>query len=91
MSVLQTWIVLLLVVSPISFLAYGWDKRQAQKNGWRVPEKTLHSIDALGGWPGGLCAQQIFRHKTRKSVFQVKFWLTVVLHIVGILMIVNQA
>ena len=87
MSFLKIWFVMLAVVSPVSFLAYGWDKRQAKKNGWRVPEKTLHSIDAVGGWPGGFLAQQIFRHKTQKGAFQIKFWLTVVMHVVGVALI----
>lgn len=89
MSFLQIWFAMLAVVSPISFLAYGWDKRQAKQNGWRVPEKTLHSIDAVGGWPGGFLAQQILRHKTRKLPFQFKFWLTVIMHIVGVVLITS--
>ena len=87
MSFLQIWFVMLAIVSPVSFLTYGWDKRQAKLDGWRVPEKTLHSIDAIGGWPGGFLAQQIFRHKTRKMPFQIKFWLTVLLHVVGVVLI----
>ena len=87
MSFLQIWFVMLVVASPISFMAYGWDKRQAKQNGRRVPEKKLHSIDAIGGWPGGLLAQQFFRHKTQKGSFQIKFWLTVVMHVVGVIFI----
>jgi len=87
MSFLQIWFVMLALVSPISFLAYGWDKRLARHGGWRVPEKTLHSIDAVGGWPGGLLAQQLFRHKTQKTSFQIKFWLTVLMHVAGVVMI----
>ena len=85
---LAWYLLLLLVVSPISFLLYGWDKRMAQTSGKsnnrhvrRIPEKTLHSVDAIGGWPGGLCGQQFFRHKTRKTEFQIRFWLTVVIHL----------
>ena len=78
------------LVSPVSFFVYAWDKRQAKLNGWRVPEKTLHSLDAIGGWPGGFLAQNIFRHKTRKLPFQIKFWLTVVTHVVGVCWIVPQ-
>ena len=87
MSVLQAWLMLLLIFSPISFIAYGWDKRQAKRDGWRVPEKTLHSIDAVGGWPGGLIAQQLWRHKTRKTPFQIKFWLTVLMHLGGVFLL----
>ncbi|WP_147463771.1 DUF1294 domain-containing protein, partial [Pseudomonas amygdali] len=34
----------------------------------------------LGGWPGALLAQQVFRHKTRKVSFQIVFWLIVLAH-----------
>ncbi|MGV8663884.1 DUF1294 domain-containing protein, partial [Pseudomonas aeruginosa] len=34
----------------------------------------------LGGWPGALVAQQVFRHKTRKLSFQLVFWGIVLLH-----------
>ncbi|MCE7524423.1 DUF1294 domain-containing protein [Alloalcanivorax xenomutans] len=30
-----------------------------------------------GGWPGALLAQRVFRHKTRKTSFQVVFYLVV--------------
>ena len=72
-----------LVVSAISLGLYHTDKSSAREGGWRTPENTLHLWDALGGWPGGLIAQQWFRHKNRKQEFQVVFWLTVLLHLGG--------
>ena len=47
---------------------------------WRTPESTLHLLELLGGWPGGLVAQQVFRHKTRKFSYQLTFWCIVGLH-----------
>ena len=77
-----TWLPLLFVgASLVSFLAYWHDKRRASIGGWRVPEATLHLMDIVGGWPGGLLAQRIFRHKTRKASYQFVFWLTVVVNI----------
>jgi uncharacterized membrane protein YsdA (DUF1294 family) len=46
----------------------------------RTRERTLHLIDLLGGWPGGLLAQDRLRHKTRKATFQLVFWATVAIH-----------
>lgn len=69
-----------LVMSVITFGLYGYDKRQARGEGRRTPEKLLHGLELLGGWPGALVAQQVFRHKTRKVAFQVVFWLIVLLH-----------
>lgn len=69
-----------LVMSAVAFFLYWRDKRQARADGWRTPEKILHGVELLGGWPGALVAQQAFRHKTRKLSFQLVFWLIVLLH-----------
>ncbi|MBB2496212.1 DUF1294 domain-containing protein [Aquipseudomonas ullengensis] len=68
------------LLSLISFLQYWNDKQSAQKGRWRTPENTLHITELLGGWPGALVAQQVFRHKTRKLSFQVVCWAIVLLH-----------
>ena len=68
------------VASGLAFGAYGYDKRQAKAGEWRIPEKALHAIESLGGWPGALLAQQVFRHKTRKLSYQLWFWLIVAAH-----------
>lgn len=68
------------LLSLISFGQYWNDKRSAQKGRWRTPESQLQLVALLGGWPGALVAQQVFRHKTRKLPFQLLFWLIVLLH-----------
>jgi len=78
------WVIPLYVVaSVVAFLAYWTDKRAAQAGNWRTPEATLHLIEVLGGWPGALIAQRVFRHKTRKTDFQLMFWAMVVLNFVA--------
>jgi uncharacterized membrane protein YsdA (DUF1294 family)/cold shock CspA family protein len=74
---------LYLLVSCASYLMYGFDKEIAGKAGWRrTPEATLHLLDMAGGWPGGLVAQHVARHKTAKASFQRGFWITVVVNLV---------
>ncbi|MFY1668146.1 DUF1294 domain-containing protein [Pseudomonas sp. Pseu.R1] len=68
------------VMSLLAFGLYGHDKKQARLQGARTPEKLLHGLEVLGGWPGALLAQQVFRHKTRKVSYQLMFWLIVSLH-----------
>lgn len=68
------------VMSVIAFALYGHDKKQARTQGQRTPEKRLHAAELLGGWPGALVAQQVFRHKTRKLSYQAVFWLVILLH-----------
>ncbi|MFB9643349.1 DUF1294 domain-containing protein [Agromyces lapidis] len=65
-------------LSIVAFAAYGIDKAAARRGAGRVPERTLHLVDLVGGWPGALAAQQLFRHKTRKRRFRRVFWAGVV-------------
>lgn len=81
MTAVSIYLGVVLVMSVGCFVAYGWDKRSAAKAGRRVPEKWLHTLAFLGGWPGALLGQRHFRHKTKKLSFLVVFWCVVVLHI----------
>ncbi|WPJ95307.1 DUF1294 domain-containing protein [Coraliomargarita algicola] len=63
-----------LFISVTTFVSYWQDKRRAQKGLWRIPEKSLHSFELLGGWPAAYLAQQLFRHKTSKRSFRIAFW-----------------
>jgi uncharacterized membrane protein YsdA (DUF1294 family) len=67
--------------SAVCFLAYGLDKRRAAADRWRISEATLQWLAFLGGWPGGVLGQRMFRHKTQKLPFQFTFWLIVSLHV----------
>lgn len=72
-----------LLMSGSSYLMYALDKEVAGMSRWRrTPESTLHLLDLLGGWPGGLIAQQVTRHKTAKASFQGTVWVTVVTNLV---------
>lgn len=70
-------------VSAISFAAYAWDKRRAGQGGRRIPEATLHFYDLCGGWPGGIVAQQMLRHKRRKASFMAVTATILVIHLTG--------
>jgi uncharacterized membrane protein YsdA (DUF1294 family)/cold shock CspA family protein len=73
-------LVIYLVVSCLAFAFYGSDKSAAQNDRWRTRESTLHLLGLLGGWPGALVAQRLFRHKSRKRSFQLMFWTGVILN-----------
>lgn len=53
-----------LLASALTFLIYGGDKLAAREGWRRAPESTLLVFGLLGGWPGAIIGQQIFRHKT---------------------------
>lgn len=68
---------LYLATSSIAFGAYALDKSAAKNNRWRTQESTLHLFALIGGWPGALAAQRLFRHKSKKQSFKTVFWVTV--------------
>jgi len=68
-------------VSVLAFMAYAIDKNAAQRGAWRTPEKTLHMLAVMGGWPGALLAQQFLRHKSTKAEFRSVFWITVLANV----------
>jgi uncharacterized membrane protein YsdA (DUF1294 family) len=69
------YLAIVAIMSFVTFIACGCDKRRARTDRRRVPEKTLHLLAFFGGWPGALMGQRIFRHKTQKLGFQIMFWL----------------
>lgn len=72
---------IIVVMSIVAFAAFGIDKRRAQFDKNRIPEKKLHLYALLGGWPGALLGQRWFRHKTIKLSFRAVLWLIVALHL----------
>ena len=62
----------------VTFIAFGFDKWRAGGSNSRVPESCLSLLGALGGWPGGLLALSVFRHKTAKWSFQLKYDLALI-------------
>jgi len=67
-------------LSLTAFVAYGWDKLQAKRGGWRVPEKNLHVLALIGGFAGAFLGMRVFRHKTKHPMFAVMIGVSVVVH-----------
>lgn len=61
------------------------DKRKAIKGSWRIPEKTLFIITALGGGIGTIAGMYTFRHKTQKIQFVIGFPVITILEIMAII------
>ncbi|NLG40839.1 MAG: DUF1294 domain-containing protein [Chloroflexi bacterium] len=79
---------IIIPLSFITFLLFGYDKFQAKNDGWRVSEKVLLSLGVFGGAIGGLIGMEIFHHKTRKNYFWVINGLAAVAHI-ALIMFLN--
>ena len=67
----------LLAISLVTFLTYGYDKLIAGSGRTRVPERVLLALAFAGGTLGALAGMWLFRHKTAKASFRLKFWLVV--------------
>lgn len=72
-----------IVLSAVCLMAYAFDKSAAVAGRWRSSEQSLLVLGLLGGWPGGLMAQQLLRHKSSKVSFREAFWGTVVVNVVA--------
>lgn len=74
-------------MSLVAGIAYAFDKSAARTQRQRISERTLLVLGLLGGWPGALLAQRMFRHKTAKASFQAAFWITIVLNLTVLLLV----
>lgn len=68
---MNLFLVSLLIINAIGFFLMLSDKRRARKNLWRIPERTLLTVAALGGSLGCLAGMYAFRHKTRHPKFTI--------------------
>ncbi len=80
----QNFFIYLLIINVIGFLIMFIDKRKAEKGKWRIPEKTLFIITALGGGIGTITGMYTFRHKTKKPQFTIGLPFITILEIIGI-------
>lgn len=73
----------LLVINILTFLTYGLDKWKARRNKWRVPEKTLLLMTAIGGSLGAVLGMGLFHHKTKKWKFRLLVPVCLAVHVIG--------
>lgn len=71
---------LVIGLSLVLFLIYGFDKRRAMSGGGRVPEVVLHGLALAGGFAGGWAGRSVFRHKTRHTSFLVILLISTAVH-----------
>ncbi len=69
------------LINLITFVAYGWDKYKAKAGSWRIPEKTLLLLTAVGGSMGALLGMKVFHHKTMHKKFYIGVPLILVLQL----------
>lgn len=71
----------LCIINALALLLMLIDKKKAKKGRWRIPERTLLGVSAIGGSLGGLLGMYLFRHKTLHKQFAIGIPLMFVCHI----------
>ena len=84
----QNIIIYFIVINLIGFFVMWLDKRKAIKGSWRIPEKTLFLITALGGGIGTIAGMYTFRHKTKKLGFAIGFPFITILEVILIIWLI---
>lgn len=80
----------LILLSIITFIAYGADKKKAKDGKYRTKEKTLLLLSFFGGAFGGYPAMLIFRHKTKAEhwYFTAVNLLGLAIHITALILLI---
>ncbi len=82
---LKNIIIYIILINIFGFFIMWLDKYKAKNGKWRIPEKTLFIITALGGGIGTIAGMYTFRHKTQKLNFVIGFPFITILEIITII------
>lgn len=85
---IQNIIMYFIFINLFGFFIMWLDKRKAKKGRWRIPEKFLFIVTALGGGIGTIAGMYTFRHKTQKLNFVVGFPFITILEIILIIWLI---
>ncbi|NEX02004.1 Uncharacterized membrane protein YsdA, DUF1294 family [Pseudobutyrivibrio sp. NOR37] len=72
----------LVMMNALGLAVMGLDKKKAISNQWRIPEKTLFLVSAIGGSIGTLLGMYLFRHKTKHWYFVIGMPFILAIHLV---------
>jgi len=79
---MRFYLLIIFIMSIITYISYAFDKRNSVKGKWRTKEKTLLMMSILFGACGGLLAMYMKRHKTQHWYFVLINWISLLLHLV---------
>ena len=74
----------LVIISIVAIVLTLKDKRAAKRNSWRVEEKLLFLVSAIGGSLAMLLTMKAVRHKTHHKRFMVGIPVIIILQIAAI-------
>lgn len=77
----------LTAISVVSMAMHAVDKRRARLGKRRIPERSLHSIEFIGGWPGALLMTRMIRHKTSKPHYMWTLYAIALSHLIAMMLL----
>ncbi len=76
------WILFYLaIINIIGIIVTVHDKNAAKKNKWRVPEKTLFILSAIGSGISVYATMLLIRHKTKHKRFMIGIPLIIIVEL----------
>ncbi|MEG9297089.1 DUF1294 domain-containing protein [Mangrovibacillus sp. Mu-81] len=72
--------VYVLIINIIGFSLMRSDKKKAQRQEYRIKERTLWTAAIIGGSIGSYIAMKVYRHKTKHRLFAMGFPFLVIVH-----------
>lgn len=87
---MKYFIIYLIIINLLAFLAMYIDKRRAQYGKWRIKEHTLFVLAFLGGSIGAIIGMYAFRHKTQKARFFIGFPVILIAEVLLAILIYND-
>lgn len=87
---MASYFTFIVLINALTFMIMGYDKLQAKRRGWRVPERTLMAMALLMGAGGIFAGMYVFRHKTKHTLFQYGIPLLFIFNILAIFYLSNQ-
>ena len=79
-----------LILSVITLIVWGVDKFLAKAELKRVPERWLHTLIFMGGFPGAMVGMYLFHHKTIKPKFRWSIGGAAILHAAGAVIVLAR-
>ena len=73
------------IINLIGFFSMFLDKQKAKRGKWRIPEKTLFLLAAIGGSLRTTLGMHVFRHKTKHWYFKLGMPLILIIQIILII------
>lgn len=80
-------ILYLVIINLLAIILTVFDKSAARKGNWRINEKTLLVVSALGGSVSMLATMYIVHHKTKKMKFMIGIPVIIIVQLAVVLFV----